>query len=256
MLAIGLLQIFEHRLLALGSPAAAAALASLSKLFWPLCSEAQRRPRRRHQQQLLPYLFFARHDGSPVIRGHRDAHLDCRYFGGFLFALDPSIFGRITNLPPERPRNSPFETSSFSLRPAGEPFRKREPPAGEALSAAGEELAETNRRLEQAQEEARRRSAWRLSASSPQVWPMRFAIPWRSLKGRPRRHPPAAVGRPAHDRGGGIYFERGESAQHHRHPLSQFRAPLRLENRPTQICPLLERALKVARERWPEARWK
>jgi signal transduction histidine kinase len=118
-----------------------------------------------------------------------------------------------------------------------------------------EELAETNRRLEQAQEEARRSE--RLAALGQLTAGLAHEI----------RNPLAVIKGSAE-----TLTRRLQSAD----PLTtelagyistevnrlntvvtrflHFARPLKLERRPTQIPPLLERALKVARDRWPEAK--
>ena len=118
-----------------------------------------------------------------------------------------------------------------------------------------EELAETNRRLEQAQEEARRSE--RLAALGQLTAGLAHEI----------RNPLAVIKGSAE-----TLTRRLESAD----PLTtelagyissevnrlntivtrflHFARPLKLEKRPTQIPPLLDRALKVAGERWPEAK--
>ena len=118
-----------------------------------------------------------------------------------------------------------------------------------------EELAETNRRLEQAQEEARRSE--RLAALGQLTAGLAHEI----------RNPLAVIKGSAE-----TLTRRLESAD----PLTtevagyissevnrlntivtrflNFARPLKLERRPTQIPPLLDRALKVAYERWPEAK--
>ena len=118
-----------------------------------------------------------------------------------------------------------------------------------------EELAETNRRLEQAQEEARRSE--RLAALGQLTAGLAHEI----------RNPLAVIKGSAE-----TLTRRLESAD----PLTtelagyissevnrlntivtrflNFARPLKLEKRPTQIPPLLDRALKVAGERWPEAK--
>ena len=120
-----------------------------------------------------------------------------------------------------------------------------------------EELAETNRRLEQAQEEARRSE--RLAALGQLTAGLAHEI----------RNPLAVIRGSAE-----TLTRRLQSAD----PLTtelagyissevnrlntvvtrflNFARPLKLEKRPTQIPPLLDRALKVALERWPEAKVK
>jgi signal transduction histidine kinase len=120
-----------------------------------------------------------------------------------------------------------------------------------------EELAETNRRLEQAQEEARRSE--RLAALGQLTAGLAHEI----------RNPLAVIKGSAE-----TLMRRLQSAD----PLTtevagyitsevnrlntvvtrflNFARPLKLEKRPTQIPPLLDRALKVALERWPEAKVK
>jgi len=118
-----------------------------------------------------------------------------------------------------------------------------------------EELAETNRRLEQAQEEARRSE--RLAALGQLTAGLAHEI----------RNPLAVIKGSAE-----TLMRRLQSAD----PLStelagyissevnrlntivtrflNFARPLKLEKRPTQIPSVLDRALKVASERWPEAK--
>jgi signal transduction histidine kinase len=118
-----------------------------------------------------------------------------------------------------------------------------------------EKLAETNRRLEQAQEEARRSE--RLAALGQLTAGLAHEI----------RNPLAVIKGSAE-----TLMRRLQSAD----PLTtelagyissevnklntivtrflNFARPLKLERRPTQILPLVERALKVAGERWPEAK--
>jgi len=118
-----------------------------------------------------------------------------------------------------------------------------------------EELAETNRRLEEAQEEARRSE--RLAALGQFTAGLAHEI----------RNPLAVIRGSAE-----TLMRRLQSAD----PLTtevagyitsevnrlnsvvtrflNFARPLKLEKRPTQIPPLLDRALKVALERWPEAK--
>jgi signal transduction histidine kinase len=118
-----------------------------------------------------------------------------------------------------------------------------------------EELAETNRRLEQAQEEARRSE--RLAALGQLTAGLAHEI----------RNPLAVIKGSAETLTGRLQSADTLTTELAGYISSEvnrlntvvtrflhFARPLKLEKRPTQIPPLLDRALKVAGERWPEAK--
>jgi signal transduction histidine kinase len=118
-----------------------------------------------------------------------------------------------------------------------------------------EELAETNRRLEQAQEEARRSE--RLAALGQLTAGLAHEIrnPLAVIKGSAetltRRLQSAD---PLTTELAGYISSEVNRLNTVVTRFLHFARPLKLERRPTQIPPLLERALKVARDRWPEAK--
>ena len=118
-----------------------------------------------------------------------------------------------------------------------------------------EELAETNRRLEQAQEEARRSE--RLAALGQLTAGLAHEIrnPLAVIKGSAetltRRLQSAD---PVTTEVAGYISSEVNRLNTIVTRFLNFARPLKLERRPTQIPPLLDRALKVAYERWPEAK--
>jgi signal transduction histidine kinase len=118
-----------------------------------------------------------------------------------------------------------------------------------------EELAETNRRLEQAQEEARRSE--RLAALGQLTAGLAHEIrnPLAVIKGSAetltRRLQSAD---PLTTELAGYISSEVNRLNTVVTRFLNFARPLKLEKRPTQITPLLDRALKVAGERWPEAK--
>ena len=118
-----------------------------------------------------------------------------------------------------------------------------------------EELAETNRRLEQAQEEARRSE--RLAALGQLTAGLAHEIrnPLAVIKGSAEtltRRLQAAD--PVTTEVAGYISSEVNRLNTIVTRFLNFARPLKLERRPTQIPPLLDRALKVALERWPEAK--
>jgi signal transduction histidine kinase len=118
-----------------------------------------------------------------------------------------------------------------------------------------EELAETNRRLEQAQEEARRSE--RLAALGQLTAGLAHEIrnPLAVIKGSAETltHRLQSADPLTTELAGYISSEVNRLNTVVTRFLN-FARPLKLEKRPTQIPPLLDRALKVAWERWPEAK--
>jgi len=118
-----------------------------------------------------------------------------------------------------------------------------------------EELAETNRRLEQAQEEARRSE--RLAALGQLTAGLAHEIrnPLAVIKGSAetltRRLQSAD---PLTTEVAGYISSEVNRLNTIVTRFLNFARPLKLERRPTQIPPLLGRALKVAYDRWPEAK--
>ncbi len=118
-----------------------------------------------------------------------------------------------------------------------------------------EELAETNRRLEQAQEEARRSE--RLAALGQLTAGLAHEIrnPLAVIKGSAetltRRLQSAD---PLTTEVAGYISSEVNRLNTIVTRFLNFARPLKLERRPTQIPPLLGRALKVAGDRWPEAK--
>ena len=118
-----------------------------------------------------------------------------------------------------------------------------------------EELAETNRRLEEAQEEARRSE--RLAALGQLTAGLAHEIrnPLAVIKGSAetltRRLQSAD---PLTTEVAGYITSEVNRLNSVVTRFLNFARPLKLEKRPTQIPPLLDRALKVALERWPEAK--
>jgi len=118
-----------------------------------------------------------------------------------------------------------------------------------------EELAETNRRLEEAQEEARRSE--RLAAMGQLTAGLAHEIrnPLAVIKGSAetltRRLQSAD---PLTTELAGYISSEVNRLNTIVTRFLNFARPLKLEKRPTQIPPLLDRALKVALERWPEAK--
>jgi signal transduction histidine kinase len=118
-----------------------------------------------------------------------------------------------------------------------------------------EELAETNRRLEQAQEEARRSE--RLAALGQLTAGLAHEIrnPLAVIKGSAetltRRLQSAD---PLTTEVAGYISSEVNRLNNVVTRFLNFARPLKLERRPTQIPSLLDRALKVARDRWPEAK--
>jgi signal transduction histidine kinase len=118
-----------------------------------------------------------------------------------------------------------------------------------------EELAETNRRLEQAQEEARRSE--RLAALGQLTAGLAHEIrnPLAVIKGSAetltRRLQSAD---PLTTELAGYISSEVNRLNTVVTRFLNFARPLKLEKRPTQIPPLLDRALKVALERWPQAK--
>ena len=118
-----------------------------------------------------------------------------------------------------------------------------------------EELAETNRRLEQAQEEARRSE--RLAALGQLTAGLAHEIrnPLAVIKGAAetltRRLQSAD---PLTTEVAGYISSEVNRLNTVVTRFLNFARPLKLERRPTQIPPLLDRAVKVAGERWPEAK--
>jgi signal transduction histidine kinase len=118
-----------------------------------------------------------------------------------------------------------------------------------------EELAETNRRLEQAQEEARRSE--RLAALGQLTAGLAHEIrnPLAVIKGSAEtltRRLQAAD--PVTTEVAGYISAEVNRLNTIVTRFLNFARPLKLEKRPTRIQPLLDRALKVARDRWPDAR--
>ena len=118
-----------------------------------------------------------------------------------------------------------------------------------------EELAETNRRLEQAQEEARRSE--RLAALGQLTAGLAHEIrnPLAVIKGSAEtltRRLQAAD--PVTTEVAGYISSEVNRLNTIVTRFLNFARPLKLERRLAQIPPLLERALKVALERWPEAK--
>ena len=118
-----------------------------------------------------------------------------------------------------------------------------------------EELAETNRRLEQVQEEARRSE--RLAALGQLTAGLAHEIrnPLAIIKGSAetltRRLQSAD---PLTTEVAGYISSEVNRLNTIVTSFLNFARPLKLERRPTRIPPLLDRALKVARERWPDAK--
>jgi signal transduction histidine kinase len=118
-----------------------------------------------------------------------------------------------------------------------------------------EELAETNRRLEQAQEEARRSE--RLAALGQLTAGLAHEIrnPLAVIKGSAetltRRLQSAD---PLTTEVAGYISSEVNRLNTIVTRFLNFARPLKLERRPTKIPPLLGRALKVAYDRWPEAK--
>jgi signal transduction histidine kinase len=118
-----------------------------------------------------------------------------------------------------------------------------------------EKLAETNRRLEQAQEEARRSE--RLAALGQLTAGLAHEIrnPLAVIKGSAEtltRQLQSAD--PLTTELAGYISSEVNRLNTVVTRFLNFARPLKLEKRPTQIPPLLDRALKVAGERWPEAK--
>jgi signal transduction histidine kinase len=118
-----------------------------------------------------------------------------------------------------------------------------------------EELAETNRRLEQAQEEARRSE--RLAALGQLTAGLAHEIrnPLAVIKGSAetltRRLQSAD---PVTTEVAGYISSEVNRLNTIVTRFLNFARPLKLERRPARIPPLLDRALKVAQDRWPEAK--
>jgi signal transduction histidine kinase len=118
-----------------------------------------------------------------------------------------------------------------------------------------EKLAETNRRLEQAQEDARRSE--RLAALGQLTAGLAHEIrnPLAVIKGSAetltRRLQSAD---PVTTEVAGYISSEVNRLNTIVTRFLNFARPLKLERRPARIPPLLERALKVARDRWPEAK--
>jgi signal transduction histidine kinase len=118
-----------------------------------------------------------------------------------------------------------------------------------------EKLAETNRRLEQAQEDARRSE--RLAALGQLTAGLAHEIrnPLAVIKGSAetltRRLQSAD---PVTTEVAGYISSEVNRLNSIVTRFLNFARPLKLERRPARIPPLLERALKVARDRWPEAK--
>ncbi len=118
-----------------------------------------------------------------------------------------------------------------------------------------EQLAETNRRLEQAQAEARRSE--RLAALGQLSAGLAHEIrnPLGVIKGAAE-----TLGRKLPE-GDATIKELGEYISSEVNRLNSlvsrfldFARPLRLEKRPEAVAPLIERALTAGRERWPESK--
>jgi signal transduction histidine kinase len=118
-----------------------------------------------------------------------------------------------------------------------------------------EELAETNRRLEQAQEEARRSE--RLAALGRLTAGLAHEIrnPLAVIKGSAETLTRLLQSAdPLTTELAGYISSEVNRLNTVVTRFLNFARPLKLEKRPTQIPPLLDRALKVASERWPEAK--
>jgi signal transduction histidine kinase len=135
------------------------------------------------------------------------------------------------------------------------PFVRENRRQAQRYRRLAEELAETNRRLEQVQEEARRSE--RLAALGQLTAGLAHEIrnPLAVIKGSAetltRRLQSAD---PLTTELAGYISSEVNRLNTVVTRFLNFARPLRLEKRPTQIPPLLGRALKVAGERWPEAK--
>ena len=135
------------------------------------------------------------------------------------------------------------------------PFVSENRRQAERYRRLAEELAETNRRLEQAQEEARRSE--RLAALGQLTAGLAHEIrnPLAVIKGSSetltRRLQSAD---PLTTEVAGYITSEVNRLNTVVTRFLNFARPLKLEKRPTLIPPLLDRALKVASERWPEAK--
>ncbi len=135
------------------------------------------------------------------------------------------------------------------------PFVSENRRQAERYRRLAEELAETNRRLEQAQEEARRSerlaALGQLTAGLAHEIRNPLAVIRGSAETLTRRLQSAD---PLTTEVAGFITSEVNRLNTVVTRFLNFARPLKLERRPTQIPPLLDRAIKVASERWPEAK--
>jgi len=163
---------------------------------------------------------------------------------------------RYYELPPEGAKELALRNIFFFLAAVlVNPFVSENRRQARRYRLLAEELAETNRRLEQAQEEARRSerlaALGQLSAGLAHEIRNPLAVIKGSAETLTRRLESAD---PLTTELAGYISSEVNRLNTIVTRFLNFARPLKLEKRPTQIPPILDRALKVATERWPEAK--
>jgi signal transduction histidine kinase len=260
LLAIGLFQIFERRLLA-AVPSRGRYYSVLIKiLLATFLMQHTEDPAGGINSSYYLIYFLPVMTAALLFEGTGTLIWTAITSAAYCSLLIPASFGwnptlREYELSPENAKELALRNIFFFLAAMlVNPFVSENRRQARRYRRLAEELAETNRRLEQAQEEARRSE--RLAALGQLTAGLAHEI----------RNPLAVIKGSAE-----TLTRRLESAD----PLTtelagyissevnrlntvvtrflNFARPLKLERRPTQIPPLLDRALKVAGERWPEA---
>jgi len=254
LLAIGLVQIFEHRLLA-WIPSRGKYYSVLIKiLLATMLLQHTDDPAGGINSNYYLIYFLPVMTAALYFEGTGTLIWTALTSAAYLSLLIPAL--EAFELPPEGAKELALRIIFFFLAAVlVNPIVSENRRQAKRYRQLAEELAETNRRLEQAQEEARRSE--RLAALGQLTAGLAHEI----------RNPLAVIRGSAE-----TLMRRLQSAD----PLStelagyinsevsrlntlvtrflNFARPLKLEKRPTQIPPLLDRALKVAMERWPEAK--
>jgi len=255
LLAIGLFQIFERRLLALvpsrGRYYSVAVKILLATMLLPHTGD----PAGGINSSYYLIYFLPVMTAALLFEGTGTLIWTAITSAAYCSLLIPASL-RGYELPPEDAKELALRNIFFFLAAMlVNPFVSENRRQTQRYRRLAEELVETNRRLEQAQEEARRSE--RLAALGQLTAGLAHEI----------RNPLAVIKGSAE-----TLTRRLESSD----PLTtelvgyissevnrlntivtrflNFARPLKLEKRPTQILPLLDRALKVAGERWPEAK--
>ena len=261
LLAIGLFQIFERRLLA-AVPSRGRYYSVLIKiLLATFLMQHTEDPAGGINSSYYLIYFLPVMTAALLFEGTGTLIWTAITSAAYCSLLIPASFGwnptlREYELSPENAKELALRNIFFFLAAMlVNPFVSENRRQARRYRRLAEELAETNRRLEQAQEEARRSE--RLAALGQLTAGLAHEIrnPLAVIKGSAetltRRLQSAD---PLTTELAGYISSEVNRLNTVVTRFLNFARPLKLEKRPTQITPLLDRALKVAGERWPEAK--